>query len=158
MSQAEWRPWKPARITPELVEEAARLFSSGATSYKIVAGALGVRPGKFLAWIREGEKEIEQIEEAGKGYPGEEGHLYQAVLEAVCKGRIDLTNRIVDGDKNSKSLTWILERLEREDYGPREQVERGPVTIVVQSAFPGIAPAEVIEVAAADVRELPQGE
>lgn len=134
------------------------MFSNGATSYKLVAGALGVRPGRFLMWIREGERQIEAIEEAGRGYPSEEGMLYQSVLEAVCKGRMALIDRIVEGDKHSKSLEWILERLEREDYGAREQEGRGPVTIIVQSAFPGVAPAEVIEVAAADVRELPTGD
>lgn len=157
---AEWPDYRYyAQPTAELKEQIVADIRAG-LSIKLAAKRAFVRPGKVNEWLKQGAERLERIEERGEGHPGEIGLFFLEVEKAIGDRAYELVTAIKDAEKDVewKPSSWLLERLEREDYAQRTEGDRGPVTIVVQSAFPGIAPVEVIEIPAADVRELEPGE
>ena len=118
----QWRNWRRRDLNQATVDELAEHFRAGAT-VKIAAGLIGVPPGVLRMWLREGEKQLNEIYDSDVGYPEHEGLLYFECAKATAeylKARVDT---ITDpGLSDWRSSSWLLERRD-EDFNPAAKVD-----------------------------------
>jgi hypothetical protein len=124
------------------VDELAGHFRKGAT-VKIAAGRIGVPAGVLRMWLREGERQLEEIYGSDVGYPEQEGLLYHDCAKATAEYLAEHVGTVSDpGTAEWRASSWLLERRD-EDFNPAAKVEvtgseGGPI-VVEGKAIVGLA-------------------
>lgn len=121
-SKPDWRRWKPVDLTEPFLLEITKRIRGGATP-EIAARSMGLPLSRFRKWMRKGEEDVDEAFETGvRGHAFTwEGRLYIAVGIATGDLAIELAGDIKAGHEHSREKQWLLERLEREDYGSQER-------------------------------------
>lgn len=132
---SDWGRWEPHRITPDLARTLAEQIKRGMTP-KLAAKSAGIPPGIFRRWLEDGQREVDAIYEDERGYPSQTGMLWLWVAKAEADRAEALLGGVLSAGKQDewRNLTWMLERLERGEFGERVEVahtgpDGGPVEI-----------------------------
>jgi hypothetical protein len=117
-----WRSWERKELTPELVEEIAGHYRSGATD-AMVAGLVEVPTRALRRWLMDGEDSLGDLYEADTGSPNAEAMLYLASSKALSEYLLERVSTLSESDeKEWRSSAWVLER--RDDtFNPASRVE-----------------------------------
>lgn len=92
----------------------------------VAAKALGVPRRRFLAWLEEGLDEIEAAYDDGARdtfVPTRQAVLWQTVAEASGMLAVELAGNVKAGHEAAQHHRWLLERLERDDFGATERID-----------------------------------
>lgn len=138
----DWRRWKPVDLTEPFLLELSKRIKAGATP-EIAARSLGLPLGRFRKWMRKGEEDVDRAFDTG--VVGDaltwEGRLFVAVGIATGTLALELAGDIKAGSEHSREKQWLLERLEREDYGNAERID---VDVTVGGGDPIVVEGRVV--------------
>lgn len=111
-------------ISPLMISELEKRIKQGATP-TVAAKALGIPRGTFVRWMRTGQEQVEKAYETGEAHFAieREAYLWLGVTEASGTLAVELAKTIKAGHEASKQRQWLLERLERDDFGQTETID-----------------------------------
>lgn len=121
------RTGRPSKLTPELTAAICEDIRTTGAPAKVAAQAHGIGRSTFFDWCARGAKE------EAAGSEGRHRDFLDAVAQAKAKWQVEALRKVEDiesyvSDKRAatafaNSITWKLERLERETYGSQITVK-----------------------------------
>ncbi|WP_411876844.1 helix-turn-helix domain-containing protein [Vulcanococcus limneticus] len=139
-------PIRHRKLTPELIERAARLTAAGASN-RAVAAACGVSRQQFSQWLNRGRR---------GGTPLEQD-LSDAMQESAAAGEIALLQRIIQASErgDTRASRWLLTHSPSwrsswaEASGLRRAMAQFQADVAAAIEATALSPAQRIELLAA---------